>query len=129
MAATRMVMGVLVGLSAALIKAETRPRVSGLRGMSYWLSQRSASKGNDMAIHHLDASPETVHWGYFDAGLKPLLTVESGDTVTFSTVSGQPTQVPKPGSGLAIPPALSAIHQKLQPQLGGPHILTGPVAV
>ena len=59
-----------------------------------------------MAIHRLDASPETVHWGYFDAGLKPLLTVESGDTVTFSTVSGQPTQVPKPGSGLAIPPAL-----------------------
>jgi acetamidase/formamidase len=82
-----------------------------------------------MAHHRLDASPDTVHWGYFDAALKPLITVDSGDTVTISTVSGQPTQVPKPGSGFAIPPALTAIHQKLQPRLGGPHILTGPVAV
>ncbi len=82
-----------------------------------------------MATHRLDAGPDTVHWGFFDAALKPLITVDSGDTVTFSTVSGHPNQVPKPGSGLAIPPALSAIHEKLQPKLGGPHILTGPVAV
>jgi acetamidase/formamidase len=82
-----------------------------------------------MATHRLDASPDTVHWGYFDAALKPLLTVEPGDTVTFSTVSGQPTQIPKAGSGLNIPPALTAIHSKLQPKLGGPHILTGPVAI
>jgi acetamidase/formamidase len=82
-----------------------------------------------MATHRIDASPETVHWGYFDAALKPLITVEPGDTVTLSTVSGQPTQIPKPGSGLTVPPALTAIHQKLQPKLGGPHIMTGPVAV
>ena len=82
-----------------------------------------------MAVHRLDASPETVHWGFYDAALKPLITVDSGDSVTFSTVSGHPWQVPKPGSGLAIPPALAAIHQKLQPKVGGPHILTGPVAV
>ena len=82
-----------------------------------------------MATHRLDAAPDTVHWGYFDAALKPLLTVDSGDSVTFSTVSGQPTQIPRAGSGLAIPPALTAIHSKVQPKLGGPHILTGPVAV
>jgi acetamidase/formamidase len=82
-----------------------------------------------MAAHRLDASPETVHWGYFDAALKPLITIDSGDSVTFSTVSGQPTQLPKPNAGLTVPPALTAIHQKLQPKLGGPHILTGPVAV
>jgi acetamidase/formamidase len=82
-----------------------------------------------MATHRLDASPETVHWGYFDAALKPLLTVDSGDSVTFSTVSGQPTQIPRAGSGLTIPPALTAIHSKVQPKLNGPHILTGPVAV
>ena len=82
-----------------------------------------------MANHRLDAAADTVHWGFFDATLKPLLTVDPGDTVTISTVSGQPTQVPKPGSGYTIPPALPAIHQALQPKLGGPHILTGPVAV
>ena len=82
-----------------------------------------------MANHRLDAGPDTVHWGYFDAALKPLFAVDSGDTITISTVSGQPTQVPKPELGFAIPPAVTAIHQKLQPKLGGPHILTGPVAV
>ena len=82
-----------------------------------------------MANHRLDAAADTVHWGFFDAALKPLLSVDSGDTVTISTVSGQPAQMPKPGSGFAIPPALPAIHQNVQPRLGGPHILTGPVAV
>ena len=42
-----------------------------------------------MATHRLDASPDTVHWGYFDAKLKPLVTIDSGDTVTISTVSGR----------------------------------------
>ena len=41
-----------------------------------------------MTDHRIDAAPETVHWGYFDAKLKPLLTVASGDTITISTVSG-----------------------------------------
>ena len=26
-----------------------------------------------MATHRLDAAPDTVHWGYFDAKLKPRL--------------------------------------------------------
>ena len=81
-----------------------------------------------MAVHRLDASADTVHWGYFDAALKPLVTVDSGDTVTISTVSGLPNQLPKGGT-FAIPPALPAIHQNVQQKLGGPHILTGPVAV
>ncbi len=38
--------------------------------------------------HHIDAGPDTVHWGYFDAALEPVLTIESGDKVTISTVSG-----------------------------------------
>ncbi|KAA2238365.1 acetamidase/formamidase family protein [Salinarimonas soli] len=79
-----------------------------------------------MALHRVDAAPETVHWGYFDAGLPPVLTVESGDTVTLSTVSGGPDMMP--ANGLSIPPALSAIHAAMTPKLPG-HICTGPVAV
>ena len=82
-----------------------------------------------MADHRLDAAPGTVHWGYFDAALKPLITVDSGDTVTISTVSGGPPQIPQPGGAFTVPPALLAIHKELQPKLGGPHILTGPIAV
>ncbi len=81
-----------------------------------------------MAIHRLDAGADTVHWGYFDAALKPKITVNSGDTVTITTVSGGPAQMPKEDR-FVIPEALLAIHRKLQQQPERPHILTGPVAV
>jgi acetamidase/formamidase len=79
--------------------------------------------------HHLAAGPETVHWGFFDAALRPVLTIDSGDTVTISTVSGRPIDLPKPESGFVVPAALSEIHARVKQ--GGPvgHILTGPVAV
>jgi acetamidase/formamidase len=79
-----------------------------------------------MAHHRLDAAPETVHWGYFDAALKPLVTVNSGDTVTISTVSGMASQMPKPP--LVVPSALAAIHKSVAQKMPG-HICTGPVAV
>src|SRR5580658_8436128 len=82
-----------------------------------------------MTTHHLDAAADTVHWGYFDAALKPLVTVDSGDVVVISTVSGGPSQLPAAGSGLTVPAALAEIHAAVSPKLGGPHIMTGPVAV
>ncbi|MGA8080190.1 MAG: acetamidase/formamidase family protein [Xanthobacteraceae bacterium] len=82
-----------------------------------------------MKSHRLDAGPGTVHWGYFDASLKPLLTVDSGDEVVISTVSGPPEAIPPESSGLAVPDALRAIHANVVPKLNGPHILTGPIAV
>src|SRR6516165_7247062 len=85
-------------------------------------------RGGRMRKHRVDAGPDTVHWGFFDATLKPLVTIDSGDEVTMSTVSGPPEAMPKPQSGLAIPSALSAIHGSV-PQRLGPHIMTGPVAV
>src|ERR1700722_6954737 len=82
-----------------------------------------------MRTHRLDAAPETVHWGFFDASLKPLITVDPGDEIVISTVSGPAAAMPAAGSGLTVPPSLPAIHAKVAPKLGGPHILTGPVAV
>ena len=82
-----------------------------------------------MTTHRLDAAPDTVHWGYFDAALKPLITVAPGDEVVISTVSASPGQMPPPDAGFTIPDALPAIHKSVTPKLGGPHILTGPVAV
>src|SRR6187551_1570290 len=81
---------------------------------------------SSMATHRLDVATDTVHWGFFDAALKPLLTVDSGDTVTISTVSGMASQMP--AAPLAVPPALAAIHKSVQQKLPG-HICTGPVAV
>jgi acetamidase/formamidase len=79
-----------------------------------------------MNLHRLEPSPDTVHWGYFDARLSPRLTIDSGDRVTLSSVSGTREVMPAPP--LAIPPTLTAIQDKHSPRLG-PHILTGPVAV
>src|SRR5215475_145971 len=76
--------------------------------------------------HRLDAGPDTVHWGYFDARLKPLLTVESGDTVVVSTVSGPREVMPPPP--LVVPAALAAVQEHVRPKLPG-HMCTGPVAI
>jgi acetamidase/formamidase len=79
-----------------------------------------------MAHHTLTATPETCHWGFFDAALAPRLTVASGDSVTIETVTGAPEVLPPPG--FHVPPELYAIHERSERMLPG-HILTGPVAV
>jgi acetamidase/formamidase len=79
-----------------------------------------------MAEHLLKSNPETVHWGYFDASLKPVLTIASGDRVTVETVSGAPEVMPK--RGFKLPPELEEIHRTVPRKLPG-HLLTGPIAV
>ena len=79
-----------------------------------------------MASHRVEAGPDTVHWGYFDAALPPVLTVDSGDTVTVSTVSGGRDMMPAPP--LKVPAALAAVQAAHTPKLPG-HMCTGPVAV
>jgi acetamidase/formamidase len=76
--------------------------------------------------HRLDAGADTVHWGYFDAKLPPILTVDSGDIVTISTVSGPREVMPPPP--LVVPPALIAVQERVRQKLPG-HMCTGPVAV
>lgn len=79
-----------------------------------------------MAHHHLSASPETCHWGWFDAAMPPVLTISSGDTVTVGTVSGAPEDLP--GDGYHVPPELLDIHARSERRMPG-HLLTGPIAV
>ena len=79
------------------------------------------------AAHRVEAGPETVHWGYFDARLAPVLTIASGERVVMSSVSGPPDLLPK--QGFTIPPALPAIHAANAGQRFLVHMCTGPVAV
>ena len=79
-----------------------------------------------MAHHRLPASVETIHWGYFDATLPPVLTVSSGDTVEIDTISGNPWNLP--GEGFHVPPELLEVHARVTRELQG-HIMTGPIAV
>lgn len=82
-----------------------------------------------MAKHELKASPETVHWGYFDATVPPVLTIASGDEITVETISGGPEHLPPPAKRLAVLPEHGPIHAKVARPGIGPHIMTGPIAV
>jgi acetamidase/formamidase len=80
-----------------------------------------------MAEYHVAATPETVQWGRFSAAFAPVLTVESGDTVTLESVSGAPEVLPPDDGPFQVPPSLRRIHAEVARYQG--HIITGPIAV
>ncbi len=80
--------------------------------------------------HELKASPTTVHRGFFDATLKPVLTIDSGDIVRLETASGNPRffesiGVPKD----KIPAELYAMFEGVEGTNRGDHTLNGPIAI
>ena len=79
-----------------------------------------------MSEHHLAASVETCHWGWFDASIPPVLRVVSGDRLIVDTVNGGAEMLPP--AGFHLPPELHDIHARSVRYLPG-HILTGPVWV
>jgi len=78
--------------------------------------------------HALRSSPKTIHWGYWDGSLPPVLEINSGDRVAIECVSGNPEWMPPPASGFKPLPELQAIHEATTRSMGN-HILTGPIHV
>ncbi len=79
-----------------------------------------------MAHHDLPSTPETVHWGYFEAARRAGLEVESGDTVTIDCLSGESEDLP-PAHFEVLPE-----HREVLARCEhgpGPHHMTGPVWV
>ncbi|HEX5430642.1 MAG TPA: acetamidase/formamidase family protein, partial [Bryobacteraceae bacterium] len=82
------------------------------------------------ADYKIKASPETISWGYFWAGAKPVLTVKSGDTVEVQSVWGNPRALEAAGVPASeIPAALTAVTSQVKDRGPGPHPLTGPIAI
>lgn len=77
--------------------------------------------------HEIPATPDTMVLGYFDAALEPVLTVESGDTVTLHShpAGGRASLHPDPARH---PADYLAALDALSPG-SGPHFVTGPVHV
>ena len=76
-------------------------------------------------MKELSARFDSVHFGFWDAALAPVLEIESGDEISIETVSGDPGHdVPEAWK----PAALGEIHARAK-RWTGPHILTGPIAV
>jgi acetamidase/formamidase len=95
-----------------------------------WPCMVSAQGAPKTAVHDLKASPVTVHRGFFDASLKPVLTIDSGDIVRLETASGNPAYfeslgVPKD----KIPAELYEIFRGVDGAGRGDHTLNGPIAV
>ena len=81
-------------------------------------------------IHELKASPATVHRDFFDASLKPVLTIDSGDIVRLETASGNPRWYEKLGVPKdKIPAELYAVFEGVEGDGRGDHTLNGPIAV
>ncbi|MDX6804790.1 acetamidase/formamidase family protein [Terrihabitans rhizophilus] len=77
--------------------------------------------------HEIPATPENMVWGYFDATHKPVLEVESGDTVLLhSFPAGGPEALPP--EGYVVPEAYAKALASMA-QGAGPHFVTGPVFV
>src|SRR5262245_36427770 len=88
-------------------------------------SAQSAPKTYD-----LKASPSTVHRGFFDASLNPVLTIDSGDIVRLETVSGNPRYFEKLGVPKdKIPAELYAAFLGVDNDGRGDHTLNGPIAI
>ena len=75
--------------------------------------------------HYLNPTPQTVHWGHFNASIPAVLQVESGDELVIDTFSGGMSEVADPS---LFRPEHRLIVDTV-PQIMGPHILTGPVHV
>jgi acetamidase/formamidase len=79
------------------------------------------------ALHTLRATPDNVHWGYFDAALAPALTVRSGDLVYAEAVTHHAGDAPE----LMMDEALHALWRAIPEHDRNPgvHIMTGPIYV
>jgi len=81
-------------------------------------------------LHELKASPATVHRGFFDATLKPVLTIDSGDIVRLETATGNPRYFEKLGVPKEkIPAELYPVYEGVEGTGRGDHTLNGPIAV
>lgn len=82
------------------------------------------------ATYDLKATPDTVVVGYYWSEAKPVLKIQSGDTVKIQTASGGGARVAAMGVPAdQIPPEFEAIAKAVKDRGPGGHVLTGPVYV
>lgn len=80
-------------------------------------------KGQKTKLYILPATPQTTKWGVFDSNVKPVMTINSGDSVSVETISPMENQL-LPGVPVEEVEKLSA-----EVENRGPHTLTGPIYV
>ncbi len=85
----------------------------------------TGSRRNDQGrVHVVESNSDTVHLGVFDANLAPIVTVDSGDTISFPDTWSHFLNEMQPG----VPVAVLARLRVSNPGKG-PHSIIGPIAV
>src|ERR1700754_3687311 len=79
----------------------------------------------------LDATPNTVAWGNYDAAKAPVLRIHSGDTVVFRTLlTNSPAGLEKAGVKPSdVEQALRDVYAQVTDKGPGGHILNGPIYI
>ena len=81
--------------------------------------------------HDLKLLPQHVHWGYYDASVKPVLRVASGDTIRVETMIARGLQRLR-AAGVKeeeIPDSLKVVERTITERGPGAHPMTGPIFV
>lgn len=87
-------------------------------------SLRQPAGSTNGRLHVVESTKETVQLGVFDATLPPILTIESGDRVSFPNTWSHFLNGMQPG----VPVETLAEWRKVNPGKG-PHSIIGPIAV
>jgi acetamidase/formamidase len=89
-----------------------------------WLLGQSKS-------HELKLTPANIHWGYYDAKVKPVLRIAPGDTVRVETMVARGLERVRlaGASEDEIPDALKAVEEGVKDRGPGAHLMTGPIFV
>ena len=80
--------------------------------------------GGEGKVHVVESNDKTVHLGVYDTNLPPILTIESGDTISYPNTWSHFLNKMEPG----VPIDTLAQIRKDNPGKG-PHSIIGPVAV
>ena len=94
-----------------------------------WVLAAGLTGSQSPRTHELKLLPGNVHWGYYDATVKPVLRVASGDIIRVETMVARGLQRLR-AAGVAedeIPDALKVVERTVTERGPGAHPLTGPV--
>lgn len=86
--------------------------------------QHKSGKNDEGKVHEIESNNQTVKLGVFDATAAPIVTVESGDTISYTNTWSHFLNQMQPG----VPVEKLAELRKSNPGRG-PHSIIGPIAV
>jgi len=105
--------------------------VFALQYLSLWVTSSSAVAAQNLIDHNLELTAENVHWGYYDAGVEPVLRIKSGDQIYVETMiaRGVTRLIMAGADPNAIPSSMMEVEEGVIERGPGSHPLTGPIYV